>query len=100
METTPLILGSVLIDGGLSDGETVQRATVTMNGDVAKLSHYEPSKARSVELDRLTDMKADEKMNGIIVVTGVSQQLLHEVGLPPYEARVTWTITPAGCSTC
>ena len=34
-----LILGSVLIDGGLSDGETVQRATVTMNGDVAKLSH-------------------------------------------------------------
>lgn len=100
MDSTPLILGSALIEGGLSDGETVKRATITMNGDLAKLAHYEPSKARNVELDRLTSIKVDEKPNGQIVITGVSQQLVHEVGLAPGEAKVTWRVTPAGCSTC
>lgn len=100
MDSTPLLTGSVLIEGGLNDGEAVKRATVTMNGNVAKLAHYEPSKGRSVELDRLTDMRVDEKANGQFVITGISQQLVGEVGLSPDEAKVTWRVTPKGCATC
>jgi hypothetical protein len=37
---------------------------------------------------------------GVFTVSGVSQQLVEEVGLPEADAVVTWEVTIKGCESC
>lgn len=97
---TPTHRGTTIVDGGIEDSVTYRRSSITILGDTAKLSTYDPDKARMVEVDRLSDVKVDERSDGRIVIEGVSAELVEEARLNPKDARVTWLMTPRGCDQC
>lgn len=96
----PTLIGTTVVTGGIEDEATYARSSVTITGDVAKLSRYSPDKARMVEVDVLRDAKIDERSDGTVIVEGVSDELKREVGLPDKDSHVRWVVTPRGCDQC
>ena len=72
---------------------------VTVNGDTAKLSVYNEAKGRYTQHDILTSVKVEDR-GRTVVLSGVSDTLVEEVGLKPADATVKWKVTVKGCATC
>lgn len=91
--------GTLTIEGGLDDGDSFPTSLVLMSGDVAAFTQFDPVAGRNVMRDRMTraQVVVDEKY---ATFTGVSDQLVSEVGLEPGEATVEWRLELKGCQAC
>lgn len=88
------------------DGETVPKGKITLLGEspfaTARLYVWQqPTNGlgRFREFDTLTDATIKEGI-GMFTMTGISQQLVNDVGLTGDEARVTWEVFYEECSNC
>ncbi len=95
---TPAYSGTVDIEG-FTGPDSFNRCLVTVNGDTAKLSVYNEAKGRYTQHDILTSVKVDDR-GRTVVLSGVSDTLVEEVGLKPADATVKWKVTVKGCATC
>lgn len=97
---TPTLRGSTTVVDGIEEDKTYRRSEVSVLGDTAKLSTYDPDKGRLVEVDQLSRVTVDTARNGVVTIKGVSKELTTEIGLDAENGLVTWKMTPRGCSTC
>lgn len=97
----PIVLsGDVTIKGGIHpEDEALVRCRIVTNGGRSVLSSWDPTRQRFRTVDALTETTST--LSGRRVeITGVSEQLVSEVGLAPVEAVVTWSFERKRCETC
>lgn len=85
--------------GGINDGEVSRRAQISILGNTAKISTYNPAKGRLEEMDILDEAVLTEG-HGEVEVAGVSRQLVQETRVPKLDAKIKVRMVLAGCQTC
>jgi len=88
------------------EGETITKAKITLLGGspnaTARLFIWiQPTNGlgRFREFDTITQGEIREGSDGF-TITGISQQLIEDVGVAADNAKVTWEVTYKGCETC
>lgn len=88
------------------DGETVTKGKITLLGEsplaTARLYIWQQptnGMGRFREFDTLTEAVIKEGI-GMFTITGISQQMVNDVGLANEEARVTWEVSYEECGNC
>jgi len=93
-------IGDVKIFGGAhEEGELLQKCRIVINGNIAKLMHWQPTDNRFRSVDRLTDVEAVETATGL-TFSGRSAHLLEEVGVTEEDAMVSWAFVSKACREC
>lgn len=82
------------------EGEVLRKARVLLNGNPGSANLYIIVGQRPSFVDHLTETEAVDGPDGSIVVTGISQTLVDEVGVHPTDAKVKWVVHPKGCKSC
>ena len=100
----------VRIIGGLnSEDETLPKAKVTFLGEspnaIVRLYQFVPSAehgslGRFRVIDTIGAATVSDHDDDGFTVSGVSQQLVEEVGLADSDATVIWEVKIKGCETC
>lgn len=96
----------VLNDSVFPNGETIDKAKITTLGEppnmMVKLYQWERGQFgvhRFVEIDQMTNCTVQNTADGFII-TGVSQQMVNEIGLDAADSLTTWIVDIKGCPTC
>ncbi len=96
-----LIAGAVTITGGLHpEDETLPNCRIATNGDRTVLSSRDRERRQFRVVDALRNPTATKMRNGVVEITGMSEQLTNEVGMAPSEAVVTWRVELKACASC
>lgn len=84
------------------DGEKYEKCRMTMLGTPANAVLYTRHKEERqwIVVDRLTGAKVIDNPDGTMTLSGISDELVHTVGMPPSDATVRWEVTPRGCADC
>jgi hypothetical protein len=100
----------VRIIGGLqAEDETLPKAKITFLGEspnaIVRLYQFIPASETSAVgrfrcIDTIGAATVSDQGDDGFTVTGVSQQLVEEVGLSDADATVIWEVKIKGCETC
>lgn len=91
----------VNVEDPWSDGNDEIFGRVDVIGDIATLYGHDPLNIDRywTRIDTLSGCTMTHD-RGKTVYTGRSRQLEQELHLPPAEALISWTVTPADCQDC
>jgi len=98
--SSPVFSGSVALYGTtFPEGEVLPKVQVTILGNEAKLLARNAERMMYETVDRITDIDIIED-DDLVTLTGISDQLVQEIGLTADQAEVKWVLTLKGCATC